>query len=112
MTKEERLLRWKTGRTRFSEEELLEARRVMSRDSNKDESAGRLPSKFIPVGGLVDIFGHIYKCVEASGPHKLDACYGCDIAKSENCTFRVPQCSPFDRSDHKRVWFVRAVRDL
>ena len=104
MTKEERLLHWKTGRAVFSQEEILEVRRLLSKDGDKDESSSRLPSKFIPVGDRVLILGKLYKCVEADRHILTDPCLGCDLA-SENCSFRVPQCSPFDRRDKKRVWF-------
>lgn len=108
MTKEERLLHWKTGRTEFTREELLEARRLISRDGDIDEGARRLPTRFIPVGGMVSVEGHIYRCVEASGPDRLSPCAGCDLAEL-NCTSRMPACSPFDRRDHRRVWFIRAL---
>lgn len=104
MTKEERLLHWKTGRTVFTREEILEVRRLLSKDGDKDESSIRLPSKFVKIGDTVKIFGKTYRCVEAGKGILTDPCLGCDLA-SENCSFRVPQCSPFDRRDKKRVWF-------
>jgi len=105
MTKEERILRFKyPDRTEFTHEELLEARRVLSRDECKDDSAQRLPTKFVPIGGMVNIFGRIYKCVEASKDILTDPCLGCDL-RDINCTSRVPQCSPFDRRDRKRAWY-------
>ena len=111
MTKEERLLRWKTGRTEFTREEILEVRRLLSKDGDKDESSVRLPSKFVPVGSRVNIFGKDYVCVEADRCLQCDPCCGCDLS-SENCSFRVPQCSPFDRRDKKRVWFKLIKSDV
>lgn len=105
MTKEERILRFKyPGRTEFTKEELLEARRVLSRDEDKDASAQRLPTKFVPIGSEVMIFGQRYRCVRADKDILTDPCWGCDI-RDINCTSRVPQCSPFDRRDKVRVWF-------
>ena len=105
MTKEERVLRYKyPDRDTFTDAELLEVRRLLSKDGEKDESSIRLSSKFVKVGGMVPILGRLYKCVEADKDLQCDPCRGCDLA-SENCSFRMPQCSPFDRRDHKRVWF-------
>ena len=111
MTKEERVLHFKyPDRTEFTQEEILEVRRLLSKDGEKDESSVRLPSKFVPIGGRVQILGKWYRCVEADKHLLTDPCRGCDLA-SENCSFRVPQCSPFDRRDHKRVWF-KLVKQL
>lgn len=107
MTKEERILRFKwPDRTEFTAEEIREVRRLLSRDDEKDESAARLPSKFVEVGRVVPINGVLYRCVEASRRILTDPCLGCDLRES-NCTSKVPQCSPFDRRDRRRVWFRR-----
>lgn len=105
MTKEERILRFKfPERETFTRDEILEVRRMLSRDDDKDESAVRLPTKFVPVGAKVVIFGEIYRCTLADGDILTDPCIGCDL-RSYNCTSRVPQCSPFDRVDRQRVWY-------
>lgn len=104
MTKEERILRYKfPDRTEFTKEEFLEVRRLLAKDDYKDESGQRLPNKFVEIGAIVNIFGKTYRCVQASRV-LTDPCLGCDL-KDGNCSSRVPQCSPFDRRDHKRVWF-------
>ncbi len=105
MTREERILRFKwPGRTEFTAEEVREVRRLLSRDEEKDESAARLPSKFVEIGRVVPVNGVLYRCVEASRNILTDPCLGCDL-REMNCTSKVPQCSPFDRRDRKRVWF-------
>ena len=107
MTIEERILRYKwPERTEFSPEEFREVRRLLSKDGEKDESAARLPSKFVSVGSVVTINGVSYRCVEASRSMLTDPCLGCDL-RDVNCTSKVPQCSPFDRRDRRRVWFKR-----
>lgn len=107
MTREERILRFKwPGRTEFTAEEIREVRRLLSSDGEKDESAARLPSRFVEVGRVVAINGVPYLCVEASRRMLTDPCIGCDL-RDMNCTSKVPQCSPFDRRDRKRVWFKR-----
>ena len=105
MTKEERILRFKyPDRTEFSEEEVREVRRLLSAEDYKDESAGRLPTRFVCVGDVVTIFGRRYRCVLASRDILTDPCLGCDL-RDLACSSKVPQCSPFDRRDHKRVWY-------
>ena len=105
ITKEERILRFKwPDRTEFTEEEIREVRRLLSADEYKDESAGRLPTRFVPVGQMTNIFGRLYRCVEADRRILTDPCLGCDL-REVACSSKVPQCSPFDRRDHKRVWF-------
>ena len=107
MTREERILRFKyPDRTEFTDDEIRDVRRLLSRDDEKDESAARLPSRFVEVGRIVPIAGSLYRCVEASRDILTDPCLGCDL-REMNCTSRVPQCSPFDRRDRKRVWFRR-----
>ena len=111
MTKEERILRFKyPGRTEFTESEIREARRVLSAEEYKDESAGRLPTRFVMVGQITNIFGRLYRCVEADRDILTAPCLGCDLREIA-CSSKVPQCSPFDRRDHKRVWFKLFVRD-
>ena len=105
MTKEERILRFKyPDRTTFTESELKEARRLLSKDGDMDEGATRLPTRFVPVGGMVRVFDHFYKCTEAAKDILTDPCLGCDL-RDLNCTSRMPQCSPFDRRDKVRVWY-------
>lgn len=105
MTKEERVLKFKyPDRDTFTDEEILEVRRLLSKDGDKDESSLRLPSRFVSIGGVVEILGKKYRCVLADKDLLTDPCRGCDLS-SMNCSFRFPQCSPFDRRDHKRVWF-------
>ena len=105
MDKVERVLRFKyPDRTSFTDAEIKEVRRLLSKEGDKDESAVRLPSRFIEIGSTIEIKGKLYKCVEADKSILTDPCLGCDLTDS-NCTFRVPQCSPFDRKDKKRVWF-------
>lgn len=105
MQREIRILRFKwPDRTEFTEEEVREARRVLYRDEGKDESACRLPVRFVPVGGTCEFKGRTYRCVPASRDILTDPCLGCDIG-GENCTSKAPQCSPFDRRDRRRVWF-------
>ena len=111
MTKEERILRFKyPDRTEFTEDEIREVKRLLSREDEKDESASRLPVKFVQIGGLCAYKGRMYRCVEASRDILTDPCLGCDIG-GENCTSKVPQCSPFDRRDRKRVWFKLVQQD-
>lgn len=107
MTREERILRFKyPERTEFTDEEILEVRRLLSAERFKDESAGRLPTRFVAVGEVTSIFGRSFRCVEASRDILTDPCLGCDL-RDYNCSSKVPQCSPFDRRDGKRVWFKR-----
>ena len=107
MTKEERILRFKyPERTDFTEDEIREVRRLLSREDEKDESAGRLPTRYVMVGQVTSIFGRLFRCVEADHDILTDPCYGCDL-REFNCSSKVPQCSPFDRRDRKRVWFKR-----
>lgn len=107
-TREERILRFKyPDRTDFTQDEILEIRRLLSRVGEKDESAVRLPSRFVEIGRVVAINGKRYRCVEASRDILTDPCVGCDL-RNINCTSRIPQCSPFDRRDHRRVWFKKA----
>lgn len=107
MTKEERILRFKfPDRTDFSDAEIREVRRLLSKEDEKDESAARLPSRFVEIGRVVPINGRPYRCVEASRNILTDPCLGCDL-REMNCTSKVPQCSPFDRRDRRRVWFKK-----
>lgn len=111
MTREERILRFKYPfREDFTEAEIREVRRLLSADEYKDESAGRLPTKFVPVGQITSIFGRHFRCVEADRGLLTDPCRGCDL-KDMACSSKVPQCSPFDRRDHKRVWYKLVYRD-
>ena len=110
MTREERILRFKYPfREEFTEAEIREVRRLLSADEYKDESAGRLPTRFVEVGCITNIFGRLFRCVEADRGILTDPCWGCDL-KDMACSSKVPQCSPFDRRDHKRVWY-RLVGD-
>lgn len=110
MTREERILQFKyPGRTEFTDDEIREVRRLLSAEQYKDESAGRLPSKFVAVGQITNIFGQLFRCVEASRDILTDPCLGCDL-RDYNCSSKVPQCSPFDRRDKKRVWYKRIER--
>lgn len=105
MTKEERILRFKwPDRTEFTDEEIREVKRLLAREDEKDESASRLPVKFVPIGSVCAYKGRMYRCVEARRDILTDPCLGCDIG-GENCTSKAPQCSPFDRKDRRRVWF-------
>lgn len=105
MTKEERILRFKwPDRTEFTDEEIREVKRLLSREDEKDESASRLPVKFVPIGSVTAYKGRMYRCVEARRDILTDPCLGCDIG-GENCTSKAPQCSPFDRRDRRRVWY-------
>ena len=110
MTKEERILRFKyPDRDDFTEAEVREVRRLLSAEEYKDESAGRLPTRFIALGQVTNIFGKFYRCVRAESV-LTDPCYGCDL-KEYACSSKVPQCSPFDRRDHVRVWYKLVRRD-
>ena len=93
-------------RTEFTDAEILEVRRLLSAEEYKDESAGRLPTRFVEVGAVVNIFGRPYRCVLASRDILTDPCLGCDL-REVACSSKVPQCSPFDRRDHLRVWYRR-----
>ncbi len=105
MTREERILRFKyPGRESFTEDELRQVRRLLAKEGDKDEGAQRFPTRFVPVGGITSIFGRMYRCVPCDPDILTDPCRGCDL-REQNCTSRVPQCSPFDRRDRKRVWF-------
>lgn len=105
MTKEERILRFKyPGRTDFTEDEIREARRILSTDDGKGDDASRLPARFVPIGASCCYNGRYYRCVRAPRNLQSDPCSGCDI-RGENCTSKAPQCSPFDRRDHERVWY-------
>lgn len=105
MTKEERILRFKyPDRTEFTDEELKEARRILLYDDEKGDDASRLPTRFVPIGASCNYNGKFYRCIEVPRNLQSDPCSGCDI-RSENCNSKTPQCSPFDRRDHKRVWF-------
>lgn len=88
----------------FTESEIREVRRLLSADEYKDESAGRLPTRFVAVGQITNIFGRLFRCVEADRGILTDPCLGCDLRELA-CSSKVPQCSPFDRRDHKRVWY-------
>ena len=111
MTKEERILRYMhPGRTVFSLSEIRSVRRLLSAEEYKDESAGRLPTRFVAVGEETRIFGRTYRCVMASRDILTDPCLGCDLRESA-CSSKVPQCSPFDRRDHLRVWY-KLVEDV
>ena len=112
MTREERILRFKyPTRDVFTEEEIREVRRLLSSDEYKDESAGRLPTKFVMVGQVTNIFGRLFRCVEADRDLLTDPCRGCDL-RDLACSSKVPQCSPFDRRDHRRVWYKLISRDV
>ena len=107
MTREERILKFKyPDRNSFTEAEIREVRRLLSADEYKDESAGRLPTRFVAIGDVVSIFGHKYRCVRADKDILTDPCLGCDLRELA-CSSKVPQWSPFDRRDHKRVWYKR-----
>lgn len=111
MTKEERILRFKyPDRDTFTDEEFRQVRLLLSSDEYKDESACRLPTRFVAVGQVTNIFGKLYRCVAASRNILTDPCIGCDL-KEANCTSKVPQCSPFDRRDRRRVWFKLVIPD-
>ena len=73
-----------------------------------------LPTKFIPLGGVLDRCGE--KFVAVPRPHisslaVADACKGCYFAKCpsslSNCN--TLQCSVWDRADKRDVWFVPMV---
>lgn len=105
MTKEERILRFKyPDRDTFTDDEIRQVRLLLSSDEYKDESACRLPTRYVEVGQVTNIFGKLYRCVLASRNILTDPCIGCDL-KEGNCSSKVPQCSPFDRRDRKRVWY-------
>lgn len=72
---------------------------------------GKLPQRFIPVGGELERCGRVFVCVERhSVALPKDACFGCWFAKTHrdklisNCS--ALQCSRFDRKDGRDVWFV------
>lgn len=101
MTREEIILKVKyPDREDFTDAEISSAKAFLA--TGRDD-ASALPTKFVPLGSVVYIAGKRYECIKAS-PVLTDPCLGCDL-RSHSCNSRIPQCSPFDRRDHTRVWF-------
>ena len=70
-----------------------------------------LPTKFIPIGGVLERCGRKFVVVPRAHISTLavaDACRGCFFAKCDsslsNCN--TLQCSVWDRADKRDVWFV------
>ena len=104
MSREERILRMlRPGEVAFSEEELSFVREVLSVADGKSDKASSLPSRFVPIGGLIDIRGRVYRCVIRSDVHWVDCCSGCSLRGVDCPSFL--QCSKFDRRDGMNVWF-------
>ena len=79
-----------------------------------NSQSGRLPKRFIPIGGEVERYGNTFVCVEAPPVETLqpyEACRGCWFARTRRddglaASCAALQCSKFDRKDGRNVWFV------
>lgn len=64
-----------------------------------------LPTRFIEIGGEVEVRGHRFRCVEADRVSvPAEACSGCSLSKLYLRCGDL-QCGCFDRRDKKIVWF-------
>ena len=74
----------------------------------------RLPWKYVPVGGVVEVGGVLCRCVERPDVEVPLACSGCvfmrpEYAARNHCAGL--KCSKWDRSDGRNVWFELASPD-
>lgn len=83
-------------------------------DRNSDNRS-RKEWKEVPVGGIVEHRGHVFKCVKRGRVYMpSDACSGCAMSgdicgRHMNCD--PFKCSKFSRYDGNDVWFVLAEGD-
>lgn len=112
MTKEERILRsLYPEREYFTIKEIESVRAGMHRGIPTYDSSVRLPWKFVPVGCTVEVGDECFVCVEAEKVSlPMDACIGCAFSRGGRGCKHL-QCSPFDRRDHKFVWFKEVLDD-
>ena len=101
MSREEKILsRIRPG---FTEDELKLAREILTAVDSKIAKASSLPSRFVPVGSVVNVRGREYRCIKRSDVHWSDCCSGCSFVGTDCPSFL--QCSKFDRRDGVNVWF-------
>jgi len=74
-----------------------------------------LPTRYVPVGEIVERYGVRLRCVERRPVHSFSAaCKGCWFRRCSvdgtivNCN--DIQCSRWDRMDGRNVWFVEEIR--
>lgn len=107
MSREEEILRELHPDGCYTEAEsrlVGEVLRILDRRGVKSPS---LPSRFVPIGGIVNIRGRNYRCeLRGEVHHWMDCCSGCSL-RGIDCPASL-QCSKFDRRDGRNVWF-RAV---
>ncbi len=78
----------------------------LSENEEKSERSSTLPSRFVPVGGLLTVAGVEYVAVpRPKVPYPRLVCSGCGL-RSRYCTDLA--CSRSDRLDGVSVWFVPA----
>lgn len=104
---EEILMKLHPGRTEFSDMEREFADELLRIASGKSEKANALPSRYIEIGGRVEIRGRWYECVVRPSCHWLDSCSGCAFFGCDCPPFL--QCSRHDRRDGRYVWFKPCV---
>lgn len=117
------LRRMYPDRSEFSEEEKALVGDVLAASMEGSPKSGMLPTKFVGIGGLVEVGGYRYRCIErprmiskvVAGREIVfeltcpaDVCLGCDFSiKYRNCS--SVQCSYADRRDRRNVWFVEVA---
>lgn len=94
------------GRDVYSDEEIAIAGSVIAVISGRSSRSSRLPSVYVPVGGIYEYGGFRYRCVVRPGVVPRDCCVGCAFSAPGVACPSALQCSKFDRRDGRFVWFV------
>lgn len=95
-------------RDNFSDAEVQLAMDVYAALKYTDGRTAELPTRFVPMGGIIRVKGRHYKCVRR--PNLAIACEACSgCAFSGGTCPEFLQCSSFDRMDKKNVWFEEVI---
>lgn len=79
--------------------------RALSEDADRERRRTALPTRDVPLGGVVEVSGRRFRCVARPlvWPPS-EACSGCDLSRLYlGCSDL--RCSCFDRADGRFVWF-------
>lgn len=93
------------GADEYTDEQIESARKAVSAIMHRSERRMRLPSVFVPIGGIYKRGDVSYRCVARPRVNPRDCCRGCAFYHMQ-CP-EVLQCSKFDREDGRFVWFVK-----
>ena len=90
----------------FDDSEVRFASLVLAASLVGDGRSAALPTRFVEVGGLVEVGGIRYRCIERTDEScPAAACWGCDISRKGRWCQDL-QCGRFDRRDGRNVWYV------